>query len=445
MTKFSDEFPKEFEERVLNDAFLGEKLLVALNSESPTSIRIHSKKYKNHLPNTTSIPWSKNGLWLSERPSFTLDPHFHGGAYYPQEAGSQFLDLALRSIELPENPVVLDLCAAPGGKSTLIADFLDGKGLLLANEIIGSRSKILKENLVKAGYDNTFVSNNNPKDFENLKSIFDLIVVDAPCSGEGMFRKDKNARNEWSENNVTLCATRQKRILEDIWSSLKQDGYLIYSTCTFNRKENEDIVDWILNQCEAKIVSHINTFATFDREKKGFYALPSEISSEGFYYTIIQKKSFEKTKKEKSNTSKLSLVNTKEFPSNLIQKEGFSYIKWSDYLFAVPKECETFAFLFHQHLRIIKIGTECGEFSRKGLIYNEALAFSTNLRPEVPFIELNKQEALMYLKGETFNLNAPIGYVLMTFEGTYLGWIKNLGNRFNNLFPKEWRIRMDIK
>ena len=224
--------PKDFVLRVQNDSFLGQELLDALETEQPISIRYNSSKKQAIDQDAAAIPWSKNGVYLKERPSYTLDPLFHAGCYYPQEAGSQFLDAILRQIELPLHPVVLDLCAAPGGKSTLIADFLNGRGLLVANEVIQNRSKILKENLVKWGATNTVVSNNDPAQFSGLTNVFDCIVVDAPCSGEGMFRKDHQARNEWSENNVELCVGRQRRIVMDVWDSLKEDGFLIYSTCS---------------------------------------------------------------------------------------------------------------------------------------------------------------------------------------------------------------------
>lgn len=230
------ELPKAFVERVSQDPFLGNSLLQALDTEQPIAIRINSSKgncataeafgdMRSVFEDLEEIPWSKNGFYLKERPIFTLDPHFHGGRYYPQEAGSQFIDSILRQLDLPEEPIVLDLCAAPGGKSTLIADFLQGKGLLLANEVIQNRSKILKENLTKWGAKNSLVSNNDPQDFEGLKSIFDCILIDAPCSGEGMFRKDPDARNEWSTEAVNLCAGRQKRIVMDVWDSLKPNGF----------------------------------------------------------------------------------------------------------------------------------------------------------------------------------------------------------------------------
>jgi 16S rRNA C967 or C1407 C5-methylase (RsmB/RsmF family)/NOL1/NOP2/fmu family ribosome biogenesis protein len=443
MTKIA--LPKDFVSRVQNDAFLGQDLLDALETEQPIAIRFNSSKNKQLFTDTTTIPWSKNGVYLTERPSFTLDPLFHAGCYYPQEAGSQFLDAILRQIELPLHPIVLDLCAAPGGKSTLIADYLNGRGLLVANEVIQNRSKILKENLVKWGATNTLVSNNDPAQFGGLTSVFDCIVVDAPCSGEGMFRKDHQARNEWSENNVDLCVGRQRRIVMDVWDSLKEDGFLIYSTCTFNRQENEDNVQWLLTETGGEIVPLTINHAKSDREKLGYYCLPHLIDTEGFYFAVIQKKNGKKPKKMKPAKSLVTPLKDNSFLTPFVTSQQVSFVQWSDFAFAIPSGFIELIQLFHSELRLIKMGTECGEISRKGLIPNESLALNAEiLNQTIPVHELTKHDALRYLHGDTFPLNGPVGFGIVSYEGIPLGWIKNLGNRFNNLYPKEWRIRMRI-
>lgn len=437
--------PTAFTNRVLNDPFLGQELLTALETTPPTSVRYHSFKYKGQLNGTTPIPWSKNGLFLAERPSFTLDPHFHAGTYYPQEAGSQLLDSVLRKLNLPLHPVVLDLCAAPGGKSTLIADFLNGRGLLLANEIHSNRSRILKENLTKWGATNTLVSNNDPEQIGKLGPVFDCMVIDAPCSGEGMFRKDHAARNEWSESNVALCVSRQRKIVLDTWNSLKEGGYLIYSTCTFNRQENEDTIQWIIQNTDAEIVSLSLPHAQKDRDGYGFYALPSKLDTEGFYIAVLQKTERTAPLKLKIKKPTISSFQDSKVVENWIKLEHQSVFQWSNFLFAVPTLFSELIGYLHSELRLLKMGTELGELSRKGLIPNEGLALSTHLMSEeIQHIELSREEALHYLHGDTFPLNGTIGFAVVTFEGVPLGWIKHLGNRFNNLYPKEWRIRMRV-
>ena len=440
------DLPGAFVERVSKDPFLGDSLLEALETEQPIAIRVNSSKGNFIFNGLEEIPWSKNGFYLKERPVFTLDPHFHGGRYYPQEAGSQFIDGVLRQLNLPEEPVILDLCAAPGGKSTLIADFLQGKGLLLANEVIQNRSKILKENLTKWGAKNSLVSNNDPADFDGLKSVFDCILIDAPCSGEGMFRKDPDARNEWSEESVNLCASRQKRIVMDVWDSLKPQGFLIYSTCTFNAQENEDNVRWILEQTDSKIHEINLPFAKTGREGIGYYALPSELKTEGFYVVVIQKLGEERPQKNK-NKKKSALTRLKHEPlyNEWIGDSKADLVQWNNYVFAIPEGTSELVETLHSQLRIIKLGTELGEISRKGLIPHEALVFDPGiLSGTIPDISLTREQALHYLKGETFSLEGKQGFNTVSFEGTKLGWIKHLGNRFNNLYPKEWRIRMRI-
>lgn len=440
------ELPEAFVERVSQDPFLGNSLLEALDQEQPTAIRINASKGAPVFEGLEKIPWSENGFYLKERPVFTLDPHFHGGRYYPQEAGSQFIDGILRQLDLPEDPVFLDLCAAPGGKSTLIADFLGGKGLLLANEVIQNRSRILKENLTKWGAKNTLVSNNDPADFEGLKSVFDCMLIDAPCSGEGMFRKDPDARSEWSPEAVNLCASRQRRIVMDSWDSLKPNGYLIYSTCTFNASENEENVQWILEQTDSQIYEVNLPLAKKGRHGIGHYALPSELKTEGFYVVVIRKGGEARPMKTKAGKkSSLTRLKPEASFSDWISDSDAAFFQWTDFVFAVPAAFSGLIETLHSQLRIIKLGTEFGEISRKGLIPHEAFALDPSVLSEhVADIPLTREQALHYLKGETFNLEGKQGFHTVSFEGTKLGWIKHLGNRFNNLYPKEWRIRMRI-
>jgi NOL1/NOP2/sun family putative RNA methylase len=440
-------FPLKFENRVKNDLFLGEELLTALNTETPTSVRLNPHKTKPNLPFQKEIDWCQNGYYLTERPSFTLDPLFHAGTYYPQEAGSMVLDSILRQLDLPEQPKILDLCAAPGGKSTLIASFLDNKGMLVSNEVINSRAKILRENLSKWGHTNVVVTNNDPEHFEKIPNFFDTIVVDAPCSGEGMFRKDPDARTEWTEDNVQLCAARQKRIVMDVWDSLKAGGYLIYSTCTFNEDENENNVEWLLNNLEAEIVSvELKEPIQKDRIQKGFYCIPGKTATEGFYIAVFQKIGNESKKNKFIRNNDLKLQKDLLDCSKFAKLETCNIFNWNDKLLAFPKDFTNEFLHLQANLHIIKMGTNIGEISRKGIIPHEDLAFNPFLRisEKSNSINLEKDLALKYLHGDTFSINGAMGFQLITFEKEPLGWIKNIGNRFNNLYPKEWRIRMNV-
>ena len=424
---FTD-FPSDFVKRVSSDDFLGkEKLLLSLNTDSPISIRRNPFKKMADLSVKSNVAWCENGYYLTERPSFIKDPLFHAGAYYPQEAGSMFLDTVLRQLNLPESPRVLDLCASPGGKSTLIASWLQNKGLLVSNEVIHARSKVLKENMTKWGVNNSIVTSNDPADFERLPNYFDLIIVDAPCSGEGMFRKDKDARNEWSMDNVHLCTARQKRIVMDVWEALQPGGYLVYSTCTFNAEENEENVRWILSETGADLVTISTDFFKKGRGDIGYYALPFEIDTEGFYIAVLRKKG-------ESKPRKLSLKKKLDLTSFSDEKLKYYYfstensvVRWKDFLFSVPTEYLEDVYYLYTLLHTIKLGTEIGEVTQKGWNPKEGLALNPSLQTS-----------------DTFSLAGKQGYYLITFQNEPLGWIKHLGNRFNNLYPKEWRIKMRL-
>lgn len=438
--------PEEFVNRVKNDPFLGQELIDALETVSPISIRRNPNKSVAELPVLAEIPWCKHAFQLKERPFFTRDPLFHAGTYYPQEAGSMFLELVLNQLPIPSDPMVLDLCAAPGGKSTLIASFLGQKGLLVSNEVIQARSKILKENMIKWGVTNSVVTNNDPADFQRTPQFFDLIVVDAPCSGEGMFRKDHASRNEWSQANVDLCAARQKRIVMDVWDSLQPGGFLIYSTCTFNAQENEENCLWLANELNAQLIRIETPFFTDGRNGIGKYALPSKVDTEGFFIAVLQKSGERTLRKLKMNKkTEVSMVKDATPFLEFANLDTVKAVQWSTFSFAVPMLFVDEMVYLQNQLRVIKMGTELGEVAKKGLIPHESLALNPFLlRSDVSRIELNLEQALSYLHGDTFSIGGEHGFNCMTFQNEPLGWIKHIGNRFNNLYPKEWRIRMRI-
>lgn len=453
------DFHPDFEKRVKEDPFLGNALLEALNENVPVSVRRNPKKVKSELPVDRGIDWCENAFYLSERPSFTLDPLFHAGSYYPQEAGSMVIDAVLRQLDLPENPTVLDLCGAPGGKSTLVLSYLNNSGLLVSNEVIQSRSRILKENCTKWGFANSIVTNNDPSDFNRLPDFFDAILVDAPCSGEGMFRKDPAARNEWSPDNVKLCSARQKRILGDIWSSLKPGGFLIYSTCTFNSDENEDNVQWIKDELGAEIVPlQMPVEFQLGRGDVGHYAIPGKTDAEGFYIAVLRKegnplplwRGLGGGKNGSNRNQKIKAQNIAK-EKDLSPLSDFADLsetgvwRWKDFLLGLPKNTEEAMLLVYDTMRIVKLGTELGMLARKGFVPSHDLSMSTSLRSVENCIDVSREEALKYLKGETFALSGNKGMQLVTFQNEPLGWIKHLGNRFNNGYPKEWRIKMKLK
>jgi len=435
--------PKDFITRIEAGPFGQTSLLQSLDSDSPISIRLNPRKKSVAFESEEVVSWCPDGRYLNERPSFTLDPLFHAGTYYPQEAGSMYIDAIVRQLVLPEDPICLDLCAAPGGKSTLLASFLDNRGMLVSNEIIRSRAYILAETLSKWGYSNTFVSNNAPSDFEKLHSYFDFILVDAPCSGEGMFRKDPNARLEWSLESAAHCAVRQADILASVWPSLKEDGYLLYSTCTFNPAENEECIAAFLEEHDAEIVK-IPPFDGLipDVHNWGFHFIPGTAKSEGFYAVLLQKKEFSGPNKRKSG--RLHVLDEKEFPIKMKTDSPHVFFKEEENIYATTPFCLVRYDELSNVLYWMKRGTLLAIEQRKGWQLEIEFALNFSLHPQLQTIELNKQQALHYLHGDTFPLEGNPGYTLLSYEGQQIGIIKHLGNRFNNAHPKEWRIRMNI-
>ena len=434
----------------------------ALATETPVSIR--PNRTKCQLPvEGEPIPWATSGMYLKNRPTFTFDPLFHAGCYYVQEASSMFVERVLQ--EYVHEPVVmLALCAAPGGKSTLCRSTLPEGSLLVANEVMRNRSQILAENLIKWGHPEVVVTNNDPADFTELTHLFDVILTDVPCSGEGMFRKDQVAVEEWSLENVDICWQRQRRILTDIWPSLKPGGFLIYSTCTFNREEDEDNVAWIAKELGAEILpvpiedSWGITGNLVGGEFPVYRFLPHKTKGEGFFLAVLRKQEgeceetlsrFSKSpsrmdKKKKGKDNKQPLVVPKEAKEWLASVSDYSLAMKDTQVVAFPKAYQDEYALLQQTLKVIHAGITLGEVKGKDLIPHHSLAMSTALASEAfPKAEVSYEQAIAYLRKEGLILDAdvPRGYVLLTYQGIPLGFVKNIGNRANNLYPQEWRIR----
>lgn len=448
--------PELFERRMKN--LLGEEAVdffQALQTEPPVSIRLNPGKYctEKIFPSIigNQVPWCDDAFYLKERPAFTLDPCLHGGAYYVQEASSMFLDHILKQI-MPSGPLrVLDLCAAPGGKSTLLSSVLSPDSLLVSNEVIRSRATILKENIIKWGTANTIVTGSDPSDFSGMKGAFDIIVVDAPCSGEGMFRKDTRAIEEWSENNLKLCSERQKRILSDIWNSLKPQGYLIYSTCTYNRGENEEILEWMQKEFDAESIEiehSFNEIATYDSSAIGYHFYPHKTIGEGFFTGVVRKNDGEEWTYKKSKKQRLS--KPAAFPAEInlmIKQDMFTGYENENIFGIIPALHEEFIAWLETQARVIYKGCEAVEINNKKLKFLPPLALYNGIQKEqCNLYEADLSTALTYLKKEDIQVPAAAGeWILITYQGIGLGWGKSLGNRLNNYYPKEWRIRMDIK
>ena len=438
--------------RLLTDEW--ENLLSSLEHEPPTSIRLNRTKTRKLTANITeSIPWCKTGYYLDKRPQFTFDPLFHAGCYYVQEASSMFVEQAIR--QYVNNDIrILDLCAAPGGKSTLLAGLISEKSLLVSNEVIRSRANILAENITKWGNPNVIVTNNDPADFSELSDFFDVILVDAPCSGEGMFRKDEGAINEWSVANIGLCKERQQRILANVWNALKPGGLLMYSTCTYNSEENEENVRWLCDEFDAttlplQVSPEWNIAGSALPGISAYHFYPHRTKGEGFFFSLLRKNgeyaSNNKPDKEKSikkeRKRKVKIEDQyKDYHSNNSQLPSYSL---GDFRFAFPTGLYNDLTFIKSKLNITNAGICVGEVKGKNFIPNQSLAMSIFLnRKAFTTFDIDRETAISYLRKEALTLSdLPVGYILLTYSDVPLGFVKNIGNRANNLYPNEWRIR----
>lgn len=432
-------FDKEAMERVHN------------SSDRISSIRINPKKSGAGIfDDMEPVPWSNYGYYIKNRPSFTFDPRFHGGAYYVQEASGMFLEQAITQlVSFKENLKILDLCGAPGGKSTHIQSLITPESLLVSNEVIKSRASVLEENIIKWGASNVIVTNNDPADFGRVPGFFDVIVVDAPCSGSGLFRREPALIQEWSLNNVKLCCQRQQRILKDIIPSLSLGGILIYSTCSFSREENEDITDWLIEECGMESLpvliekdwGIVETISA--KGGKGYRFFPDKIKGEGFYLSCFKNKApvdsinrFSKPVKSKFISEKIKIP--EEF---ILPEDVENLVSFGDRLLLQNKLMRESLSELQSTLYIKKAGVAVGKPSLKGLIPDHELALAGKTNEKVVDIPLNLEQSLQYLRKETFTLSAENkGWATVSYESVKLGWIKNLPGRFNNYYPTAWRI-----
>jgi 16S rRNA C967 or C1407 C5-methylase (RsmB/RsmF family)/NOL1/NOP2/fmu family ribosome biogenesis protein len=421
-----------------------------------TSVRLNPAKSPGgvsdfHFDAASPIPWSSRGYYLAERPSFTFDPLFHAGAYYVQEASSMFLEQALRQTADLTRPLrVLDLCAAPGGKSTLLQSLLSPDSLLVSNEVIRTRVSVLQENMVKWGSVNPVITNNDPRDFQRLENYFDVIVVDAPCSGSGLFRREREAIGEWSLDNVQLCRQRQQRILADCWPALRQEGILIYSTCSYSREEDEEMLDWMADNLDTTS-RRLQTDAawnivetTSNKGAFGYRFYPDRLNGEGFFIGCVQKNdggSFAWPRNKKTTSEKLNRKEEEQVRNWVQAGYPVSFFRHQELCFALPQQLTEDLGVLQSACYLKKAGVWMGKPALKEFIPEHDLALSSLISRQVPALSLSREQAIQYLRKEEIHTEeAHRGWALAQYEGRNLGWIKILPNRTNNYYPKEWRI-----
>lgn len=414
------------------------------------SIRLNpSKPFDySHLPISESVLWCENGKYLTERPFFTFDPFLHAGAYYVQEASSMFLWQAIQQlVPITTGKKVLDLCAAPGGKSTLLASYFTD-GLVIANEVIKNRANILVENCSKWGAGHLLVTNNDPSHFQSLPEYFDVLVIDAPCSGSGLFRKDPEAVQEWSEANVALCSQRQQRILVDAIPCLAENGILIYSTCSYSEAEDEVICDWLTDEMgmESLPLSIEKSWGIVKTNAPihgavGYRFYPDQVKGEGFFLACFRKKTTGYSNKLKLKALTMtSKAQVQQLESHISLPENLSFFDQNEGIRAIETQWLKDLCILASHLYIKKAGIEIASLKGKDIVPSHELALSGWFLGGFPSEELDLENALLYLKRKEYRVEGQKGWNLMRYGGRSIGWAKILPNRINNYYPAEWRI-----
>lgn len=444
-------------EKELADITDPRRLVEALAETEPVvSVRFNRRK-----PSVLSwegmepVRWCDNGYYLPQRPKFTLIPELHQGRFYVQDASSMFIRSAIRQLCDGDSPLVyLDACAAPGGKTTAAIDALPEGSLMVANEYDSRRAAVLRENLTKWGYPDLIVTQGDTAVFRKTGAIFNIIAADVPCSGEGMMRKDAEAARQWSPSLVNECAERQREIVANLWDALLPGGYLIYSTCTFNKFENERMVEWIADTLgartvELRIPEESGILLSKPREDMFCYRfMPHLLRGEGLFMAVLRKDGDAVTagerKKDKGKSAKVPpAVNAVK--GWVKDGDGYEIMLNNDLVTLFPRKYIPLLELLHRKARVIQSGVAVATLKGKDLIPEHPLALSTLFNIDAfPHVELTLEDALAYLRRDAITLpeGTPRGFVALVYNGAPLGFVKNLGNRSNNLYPQNWKILM---
>ena len=426
-------------------------LVEALDGDPVTSIRFNLFKIAEK-PEGRQVPWCRYGFYLDRRPVFTFDPAFHGGAYYVQEASSMFVEHIVRSVMGDGYVRILDLCAAPGGKTTLLSSLAGLESLVVANETVRPRAGQLADNVRRWGLGNVMVTNNDPSHFSEIREFFDIILVDAPCSGEGMFRKNPSARREWSPANVELCAARQRRILADVWPALAPGGVLIYTTCTFNRTENEDNVSWLHERfgCEGVGIDVDPTWGIAAGETEGgvktFRFYPGLTEGEGFFAAAVRKP---------DGKRRVKLPRAHREPLSEAPKQAGAAVKrWfsqPEYMQAAYAGENVYGYYARSYADVAALagilsplysGVMAGQLFGNSLRPSHPLALFHDLSAaDTSVAELSEEDAIRYLRKDALPASLfEEGLNLVTCGGLPVGWLKRIGERCNNMYPTGLRV-----
>ena len=422
-----------------------EALVEAITASEPSvAVRVNEARGAKAPADARRVPWCAEGFYLADRPAFTFDTDWHAGHYYVQDASSMFIAHVIK--HFVHEPVrYLDLCAAPGGKTTAAMQALPQRSLIVANEIVPPRARVLADNVIRWGNPRCVVTSNAPANLGKFSGFFDVIATDVPCSGEGMMRKDDEAVAQWSPALVEQCAQRQREILADVWPALRPDGLLIYSTCTYNRQENEEIADFIVSELgatslEVPIEADWNIHPAIGSPCHCYRFMPHRVDGEGLFMTVFRKagegprqdiRIKEKNAKKVDETCKPWLAKPQNY---IIDQQG-------DLTIAVPQDIGREVAALRASLNVLHAGVELATVMGRKMVPHHALAMSTaRADGAFPVCEVDYPTALRYLRGESITVDGPRGHVLVAHQGAVLGFANNLGNRANNLYPKPQRI-----
>lgn len=423
-------------------------LLHAISTTAASvSVRVNVQRGAAVPQGAQRVPWCPAGFYLQQRQPFTFDTDWHAGRYYVQDASSMFIGHVITS--LVHGPVrYLDLCAAPGGKATAALTALPAGSLLVANEVVPARARALVDNVMRWGNPHAVVASSQPAQWgQKMRHFFDVVAADVPCSGEGMMRKDDEAVAQWSAALVEQCAARQQSIVSDVWPALRPGGLFIYSTCTYNRRENEDMVQWLIDRLGAEPVTvpvhdEWSIHPAIDAHFPAYRFMPHRTPGEGLFMAVLRKpdERMATSLPRKVKTGREGIVPaavkswlSDDVPMVLSEQAGT--------VVAVPRAHEGAVATLRQDVNVIHAGVALATVKGKSCVPHHALALSMALRPGAfAAAEVDYRTAMAYLRGETITVDAPRGPVLVTRRGAALGWVNNLGNRANNLYPKGLRV-----